>query len=134
MLSAPPKDPATRRRRRRSGGGAEIFRQAARYTAGTATQYKPSIISAEPTYQHLAKGLVIGMRFHSAPVIRLADAKAVRLGDTIKADGRWRIFAFADAEDPAAPSSRLRALCDFLADSPSLRSEDTRRREPISTR
>jgi phenol 2-monooxygenase len=35
------------------------------------------------------------------------------------ADGRWRLFAFADRSDPATPSSPLRALCDFLADSPS---------------
>src|SRR5882672_11446928 len=54
------------------------------YTAGTATMYKPSLISAGPGYQHLAKGLVIGMRFHSAPVVRLADAKPVRLGDMTK--------------------------------------------------
>jgi phenol 2-monooxygenase len=88
------------------------------YTAGTATMYKPSLISAGPGYQHLAKGLVIGMRFHSAPVIRLADAKPVRLGDTTKADGRWRMFAFADRQAPSARSSRMRALCGFLADSP----------------
>jgi phenol 2-monooxygenase (NADPH) len=94
------------------------FVKHARYTAGTATNYKPSSISAEPAHQHLAKGLVIGMRFHSAPVIRLADAKAVSLGHTIKADGRWRLFAFSDRADPAAPSSRLSALCDFLVASP----------------
>jgi phenol 2-monooxygenase len=88
-----------------------------RYTAGTATRYKPSIISAEPAYQRLAEGLVVGTRFHSAPVIRLADAKTVHLGHTVKADGRWRIFAFCGRENPAAPSSRVRALCDFLADS-----------------
>ena len=58
------------------------------YTVGTATRYKPSLLFAEPRHQHLAKGFVIGMRFHSAPVIRLADAKSVRLGDTNKADGR----------------------------------------------
>ena len=58
------------------------------------------------------------MRFHSAPVIRLADAKPVHLGHAVKADGRWRIFAFAGAEDPAAPSSGIRALCDFLAEAP----------------
>jgi phenol 2-monooxygenase len=28
--------------------------------------------------------------------------------------GRWRIFAFAAAKDPAAPNSCIRALCDFL--------------------
>ena len=60
-------------------------------------------LTGEATWQHLAKGLPIGMRFHSAPVIRLADAKPVQLGHVVKADGRWRIFAFAGAEDPAAP-------------------------------
>jgi phenol 2-monooxygenase len=87
------------------------------YTAGTATKYEPSLLFAEPRHQHLAKGFAVGMRFHSAPVIRVADAKPVRLGDTTKADGRWRIFAFADRQSPSAPSSRMRTLCDFLADS-----------------
>jgi phenol 2-monooxygenase len=119
MFSAPPKtsddtndegiDPAEFQK---------YFVRHLRYTAGTLTRYYPSIISAEPAYQHLAKGLVIGMRFHSAPVIRLADAKPVHLGHTVKADGRWRLFAFSGAQDPAGPSSDIRALCDFLVDSP----------------
>lgn len=87
-----------------------------RYTAGTAAHYRPSILTGEATYQHLAAGLAIGMRFHSAPVIRVADAKPVHLGHAVKADGRWRIFAFAGAQDPAASNSGIRALCDFLAD------------------
>jgi len=87
-----------------------------RYTAGTAAHYSPSILTGEATYQHLAAGFTIGMRFHSAPVIRLADARPVHLGHVVKADGRWRIFAFAGAEDPAAPNSGIRALCDFLAE------------------
>jgi 2-polyprenyl-6-methoxyphenol hydroxylase-like FAD-dependent oxidoreductase len=86
-----------------------------RYTAGTAARYRPSLLTGEATHQHLAAGFAIGMRFHSAPVIRLADAKPVQLGHTVKADGRWRIFAFAAAQDPAAPNSGIRALCDFLA-------------------
>jgi phenol 2-monooxygenase len=94
----------------------KYFVRHGRFTAGTATQYAPSIISAEPTYKHLAKGLVIGMRFHSAPVIRLADAKPVHLGHTVKADGRWRLFAFSGVEDPTAASSGIRALCAFLTD------------------
>jgi phenol 2-monooxygenase (NADPH) len=94
------------------------FVQHGRYTAGTATRYHPSIITGEPTWQHLAVGLPIGMRFHSAPVIRLADAKSVHLGHVVRADGRWRIFAFAPAQDPAAPEAGIRALCDFLAESP----------------
>ena len=94
------------------------FVKQGRFTAGTAIRYYPSIISAEPTYQHLAKGLEIGTRLHSAPVIRLADAKPVHLGHTVKADGRWRLFAFAGAEGPTDPSSGIGALCAFLADDP----------------
>jgi 2-polyprenyl-6-methoxyphenol hydroxylase-like FAD-dependent oxidoreductase len=118
MFSAPPKDPSNP-----SSEGVDpvefqkYFVKQARFTAGTETRYAPSIISGKPTYQHLAQGLTIGMRFHSAPVIRLADARPVHLGHTVKADGRWRLFVFADAEDPAARSSRLRALCEFLAGS-----------------
>ena len=88
-----------------------------RYTAGTATHYGPSILTGEPVHQHLAEGFVIGKRFHSALVIRLADAKPVHLGHVVRADGRFRIFAFAAAGNPAAPSSAIRLLCDFLAES-----------------
>jgi len=88
-----------------------------RYTAGTATKYKPSILTGEATHQHLARGFEIGTRFHSAPVIRLADAKEMSLGHTVKADGRFRIFAFADGSDPQDPRSRIQTLCKFLAES-----------------
>ncbi|MFO1087428.1 MAG: FAD-binding monooxygenase [Reyranellaceae bacterium] len=88
-----------------------------RYTAGTATQYGPSILTGEPIWQHLAEGFVVGKRFHSAPVVRLADGKPMHLGHVVQADGRFRIFAFAGAGDPAGPSSAIRRLCDFLAES-----------------
>ena len=119
MFSAPPKDPDNP-----DGDGVDpsefqqYFVQHGRFTAGTATRYKPSIISAEPTWQNLAQGLVIGMRFHSAPVIRLADAKPVHLGHTVKADGRWRLFLFAGREDTGAAGSGVAALCGFLANDP----------------
>jgi phenol 2-monooxygenase (NADPH) len=87
-----------------------------RYTAGTATHYRPSLLTGESTHQHLAEGLLIGKRFHSAPVIRLADAKRVELGHVAAADGRWRIFAFAGKGDPTAPKSGIAALCRFLAE------------------
>jgi phenol 2-monooxygenase (NADPH) len=96
----------------------DYFVRHGRYTAGTATHYRPSIIIGESNHQHLAPGFVIGTRFHSAPVIRLADAKPVHLGHVLKADGRFRIFAFASRENPAAPSSAIRALCSFLSENP----------------
>jgi phenol 2-monooxygenase len=87
------------------------------YTAGTATHYRLSLLTAEADHQHLAKGLVIGTRFHSAPVIRLADAKPVHLGHVAKADGRFRIFVFAGRGDPEAANAPVRSLCDFLSES-----------------
>jgi 2-polyprenyl-6-methoxyphenol hydroxylase-like FAD-dependent oxidoreductase len=91
------------------------FAKQGRFTAGTATHYAPSLISAQARHRHLAPGFTIGMRFHSAPVIRLADARPMQLGHVGKADGRWRLFLFADAVDPAEAESKLRALCDVLA-------------------
>ncbi|MDX3906156.1 MAG: FAD-binding monooxygenase [Pigmentiphaga sp.] len=119
MFSAAPKDPS-----RPDSEGVDpaefqrYFVKQGRFTAGTETRYYPSIICGEATHQDLARGLVIGMRFHSAPVIRLGDAKPMHLGHTVKADGRWRVFAFADAQEPAAPGSPIQALCAFLAESP----------------
>ena len=56
------------------------------------------------------------MRFHSAPVIRLADAKPMSLGHVIKSDARWRLFAFADTKADQFAQSRLAKLCSFLSD------------------
>ncbi len=85
-----------------------------RFTAGVATRYAPSMITGDAEFQHLAEGFPIGMRFHSAPVLRLADAKPVHLGHVARADGAWRIYVFADHHDPARASSRARGLCEFL--------------------
>jgi phenol 2-monooxygenase (NADPH) len=114
IISSPPKDPE----RPELGGvdPAELqayFVQSGRYTAGVATHYPPAtVLTAEATHQALAKGFTIGMRFHSAPVVRLADAKPMQLGHAHRANGAWRIYAFADAS-----GERLRRLMDVLATS-----------------
>jgi len=96
----------------------ERFIEHGRYTAGVSVQYAPSALTGAATYQHLAPGFPIGMRFHSAPVIRLADGKPMHLGHVVEADGRWRVFAFGDGADPADPASALARLCAFLSDAP----------------
>ncbi|OXC76769.1 FAD-binding monooxygenase [Caballeronia sordidicola] len=114
MMAAPPKDAD-----RPEAGGVDpaelqaYFVRAGRYTAGVATRYRPGVLTGEPTYQTLASGFTIGTRFHSSPVIRLADAKPVHLGHAARADGRWRLYAFADAG-----RSALHALCEHLVSSP----------------
>jgi phenol 2-monooxygenase (NADPH) len=94
------------------------FVQHGRYTAGTATRYRPALLTGEPAHQTLAPGFQIGTRFHSATVVQLSDAKRVDLGATaLKADGRWRLFLFADDADPCAANAPIRMLCDHLAHS-----------------
>lgn len=100
------------------------FIRQGRYTAGVAVQYAPSLITGPARWQERASGFEIGTRLHSSPVIRLADAKPMHLGHVVEADGRWRLFAFAPANDPTAPNGALAQLCDWLqrdAASPLLR-------------
>ena len=112
IMASPPKVPG-----RPDLGGVDpaelqaYFVRSGRYTAGVGTHYPPqTFLTAPATHQHLARGLVVGMRFHSGPVVRLADAKPVQLGHAARADGAWRLYAFADATGEA-----LRALMRFLA-------------------
>ncbi len=91
----------------------KYFEQHGRFTAGVGTHYQPSLITGAATHQSLARGFTVGMRFHSAQVLQVTDAKPVHLGHAALADGRWRLYAFAGAQD-----SSLRALCRFLEESP----------------
>lgn len=111
IMASPPKDPRYPER-----GGIDpdelqaYFVKSGRYTAGVAAHYPPeTVLTANATHQDLAKGFTIGQRFHSAPVVRLADAKPMQLGHVARADAAWRVYAFADAG-----GQRLRALADFL--------------------
>jgi phenol 2-monooxygenase len=118
MFSAAPRDPGNPQ----SDGVDPVefqnyFVRQGRFTAGVETRYRPSLLTGAPKHQQLAKGFPIGMRFHSAPVIQLGDAKRVHLGHVVKADGRFRLFILADP-CRGAPSERVRALCQFLTDSP----------------
>lgn len=90
------------------------FQKHGRYTAGVETRYTRSAIVGDDKHQGLAKGLTIGMRFHSAPVIRAADAKRVELGHCCKADGRWRLFLFAPANEDGYAAATC--VANFLQD------------------
>lgn len=93
----------------------EYFERQGRFMAGVETKYKPGLItSGDTSHQHLATGLVIGTRFHSVQVLRLADAKPVHLGHVMDADGRWRIVLFGDRADPTASSSPMYQICDRI--------------------
>lgn len=104
LFSAKPKTPAEAERFQ------QYFKTHARYTAGVETRYDASTIIGDSVHQDLAKGQIVGKRFHSAQVMRFADAKKVELGHAFTADGRWRLVSFA-AKDHASND----ALYQYLA-------------------
>lgn len=88
------------------------FRKHGRYTAGVETCYKPSLIISNDRNQALATGYRVGARFHSAPVVRVADAKRIELAHCIAADGRWRLILFAPPGERGLGA--ITQFCSFL--------------------
>lgn len=91
------------------------FKKHGRYTAGVATRYDASELTGGAEHQSLAQGFPVGMRFHSAPVIRLADAMPMELSRCLQADGRWRLVAFAPTGDRGQRGGAVGDLCRWLA-------------------
>ncbi len=95
------------------------FKENLEFTGGLAVQYDRSALIGAPTHQALATGQKIGRRFHSAPVVRVSDARQMQLGHIAEADGRWRIYAFAGQSDSSDKGSAIHKLADWLEHDPS---------------
>ncbi|MGB7649231.1 MAG: FAD-dependent monooxygenase [Pseudomonas fluorescens] len=108
------------------------FKANLEFTGGIAVKYDPSTLIAPATHQALATGEEIGRRFHSAPVVRLSDAKQMQLGHVAEADARWRIYAFAGKADSSDAGSAIHKLADWLeTDASSPIARHTRKNEDI---
>ncbi len=94
------------------------FKENLEFTGGTAVKYDTSYLFAASKHQALAKGEEIGRRFHSAPVVRVSDAKQMQLGHVAQADARWRIYAFASKSDSSTGDSAIHRLADWLESDP----------------
>lgn len=94
------------------------FKANLEFTGGIAVKYGTSALVGPATHQGLATGLEIGRRFHSAPVVRLSDAKPMQLGHAAQADARWRLYAFAGQADSSSPGSAIHRLADWLETAP----------------
>ena len=90
---------------------ADFYTKTAEFPAGFLTEYPPSMITGGTAHQDLAKGFPVGKRFKSAPVVRVCDATPAHLGHHARADGRWRIYAFADAG-----AAELNAWAEWMRD------------------
>lgn len=95
----------------------DFYVRTAEFPAGFMTQYAPSLIVGSAGHQDLAAGFPVGKRFKSAPVVRVGDTNPIHLGHHATADGRWRIYVFAD---PALPgtNSATDMLAEWFAKSP----------------
>ena len=93
------------------------YLQITEFAQGFMTQYQPSIITGPAQHQALATGYPVGKRFRSAVATRVADGAALQIGHEARADGRWRLYVFADAA-PAGADSPLKSLADWLTQSP----------------
>ncbi|MBO0810593.1 MAG: FAD-binding monooxygenase [Microlunatus sp.] len=84
---------------------------------GMMTQYQPSMIIGAGDHQHLATGFPVGKRFKSAMVIRVCDANPIQIGHQHRADGRWRIYVFADRPAPGE-RSKAAEFAGWISSSP----------------
>lgn len=89
----------------------EYFVRAGEYTAGLGIRYSGAPLTGRAEGQSQASGFSVGTRFHSAPVTRIADAKVMELGHLHRADGRFRLYLFADRGE-----AELERLCAWLED------------------
>ncbi|WP_342024952.1 FAD-binding monooxygenase [Arthrobacter citreus] len=95
----------------------DFYVSTAEFPAGFMTQYAPSMVVAEAKHQDLASGFPIGKRFKSAPVRRVCDTNPVQLGHLAEADGKWRMYVFADPARAGEPSA-VTDLARWLTEAP----------------
>ncbi|WP_372985057.1 FAD-binding monooxygenase [Marinobacter sp.] len=96
---------------------ADFYVKTAEFPAGFMTEYETSMITGTTEHQDLATGFPVGKRFKSERVMRVCDGNDAHLGHHATADGRWRIYAFADKARPGE-DSRLAAWAEWLFSSP----------------
>ncbi|MGY3565143.1 FAD-binding monooxygenase [Sinomonas sp. RB5] len=97
---------------------ADFYVRTAEFPAGFMTEYTQSMIVGAARHQALATGYTVGKRFKSARVARICDTNPLHLGHLAAADGRWRIYVFADAAKPGTAGSTLEKFADWLATDP----------------
>lgn len=95
----------------------EFYVKTAEFPAGFMTEYEPSLITEGASKQELATGYPLGKRFKSAKVVRVCDTNPVHIGHHATADGRWRIYAFADQPAPGQ-DSKLTRWAEWLGNDP----------------
>lgn len=76
----------------------DFYLATAEFPFGFMTQYRQPLLTGPNRHQALATGYPLGKRFKSAMTTRVADGVNTHIGHHHRADGRFRIYAFADRE------------------------------------
>ena len=97
---------------------AQFYVSTQEFPMGFMTQYQPSVLTDAGESQELATGYPIGKRFRSAQTVRVADGNKVHLGHLHKADGRFRIYAFAD-QGGLGEGSEMSRWAEWMKSNPS---------------
>ncbi|WP_342319365.1 FAD-dependent monooxygenase [Corynebacterium mayonis] len=92
----------------------DYYVAAEEFAAGFLTEYEENLITGDATHQALAAGFPVGRRFKSYPAMRRADANLRHLGHAHLADGRYRIYVFADRAHPADADSKVAKLAEHM--------------------
>ncbi len=92
----------------------QFYVQTAEFPAGFMTEYPEGLLIGNAQHQDLAAGFPLGKRFKSVGVMRVCDSNPVHLGHLATADGRWRIYAFAD-KPGVGESSKLTEWAEWMA-------------------
>jgi len=99
-------------------GLAKFYDQTFEFPMGYMTQYPENQITTGMAHQDLAKGEKIGKAFKSEEVIRRSDVRWMHLGHLHEADGRWRMYVFADKAAPALESTPTAEFANWWQEDP----------------
>ena len=80
----------------------KFYVEAEEFAAGMLTEYAQNAIVADTSHQELATGFPVGKRFKSHVARRRSDARDLHIGHEHVADGRYRVYVFADQTAPTA--------------------------------
>lgn len=90
----------------------KFYNKTAEFNAGYLTEYEPSMLTTDRRHQQLATGYPLGRRFRSEQCGRVCDLVTTHIGHEHTADGRYRVYVFADEGAPGE-SATLNTWADW---------------------
>ncbi|KAL2786246.1 FAD binding domain-containing protein [Aspergillus keveii] len=117
----------------RTGGSishvSQIRDEHAGFMSGVEVTYPESLLVASKGGTERAKGITVGMRMRSWPVVNHANGSTVQLANVLSSNGAWRLVVFAGDLRQSEQTERLGAFTENFNKQPLLSS--SRRTVPL---